>query len=69
MIKLNNIEKYYNNKVVKIASLIIVQRKTRLSSLYPLLAFGAGLIITLGTISVQAYKAATANPIKSLRYE
>ena len=69
MIKLNNIEKFYNNKIVKIAGLIIIQRKIHLTALYPLLAFAAGLIITQETISLKAIKAATANPIKSLRYE
>ena len=44
-------------------------KKTELSVVYPLLAFGIGLIIAIVTISFKAYKAATANPVKSLRYE
>ena len=33
------------------------------------LSGGIALVIALATISFQAVKAATANPIKSLRYE
>ena len=43
--------------------------KTHLTIIYPLLAFAAGLIIAFATISYQAYKAASANPVESLRYE
>ena len=33
------------------------------------LAGGVALVIALATVSIQAIKAATANPIKALRYE
>lgn len=44
-------------------------RRTDLTVMYPLVAFAVGFIIALVTISFQAYKAATTNPVESLRYE
>jgi len=40
-----------------------------LSLLYFLLAFTLSLVIAMGTVSFRSYRAATANPISSLRYE
>ncbi|MFA6597699.1 MAG: FtsX-like permease family protein [Ignavibacteriaceae bacterium] len=40
-----------------------------LTILYPLFAFAAGLLIALVTISFHAYRAASMNPIESIRYE
>ena len=44
-------------------------KRTGLTAFYPLLAFALGLVIAIATISFQAYKAATADPVEALRYE